>query len=309
MIFRIAHQDTLGLMQFMRLALAEINRASTDSLLQERALHWRYRLDQFRAQLVELEESFNQFATFVDSRSGLQAAQTVFGLEDEPVEYLRADALRQISSLYRNLEQAYTSLTSKVQISDSHRSIAEAKTVTRLTELAFLFIPLSFATSIFGMQIVDGSTPVSTYISVAIALTALAYILRLFIHRTTSYRMAKVTTVKNSIRSFARLRPGSRISTVLAIKWLLHKIRKQFNRPYGHFVLSLVSLLVLAIPLSVLWTRPLDSGIKITVSCLLLLIPIGILGYPFLSELTLNSQRVRLAGSVASTHVDSLSVE
>ena len=306
MIFRVVHQDTLGLLQLMRLALVEINRASSDRVLQERALHWRYRLDQFRAQLVELEESFTRFAGFIDSPKDVNYAPSHYTRDTVPIEHLLLDGTNQITSLHNSIQQAYTSLTSKVQISDSHRSIAEAETVTKLTELAFLFIPLSFATSIFGMQMINNSTPISTYVVVALTLTASVYALRLFIHRTADYRMSRKQAVKNSIRTYARLRSGSQISTALALRWVIHIVWKQLSRLDGFLSFGAISLLMLAIPLSVLWTRNIDTGIKAIVTCLLLLIPIVIIIYPFLSSLARARKRVRLVESAEITPAESL---
>lgn len=51
------------------------------------------------------------------------------------------------------IEKFSSSLVSAMSIRESKKAISEAESVSRLTELAFFFIPLSFATSIFGMQI------------------------------------------------------------------------------------------------------------------------------------------------------------
>lgn len=267
MIVRFVHQDTVDLLRQMRVALAKIARVSSDNVLQERALHWRYRLDQFRAQLLELEESMQRFIDFVHPPPKDEFKQRGTRVVSSPIQYFLSDALDQISSLNLRLDQAYSSLTSKVQISDSHRSIAEAETVTRLTELAFLFIPLSFATSIFGMQIVDGSTPVSTYIAVALALTSAAYVLRFFIHRTTSQRIAFAQRVRKSITAYANLITGSRIPTALFFQWLLHRFQKTL-------ACGATVLIMVVIPLPILWTRDLNSGIQTAISALLISVPV-----------------------------------
>lgn len=274
MMFRIAYQDTLGLLQIMRVAITEISRASSDNVLQERALHWRYRLDQFRAQLMELQESLQQFADYV--RYPAFPHTSSYRLEKSPIEFLRSDALNQISVLNSRIEQAYASLTSKVQISDSHRSIAEAETVTRLTELAFLFIPLSFATSIFGMQIIDSSTPFSIYIAVALALTSVVYVLRFFVHRSTQHRNALARSIKSSITSYARLRPGSRIPTTLFFRWLLWYLTAYTTRYWRLSLLGATTLVMVVLPLPILWAKKLDPGLSTAVSVLFISIPGGL---------------------------------
>lgn len=57
---------------------------------------------------------------------------------------------RRITQLSRETLQTNFSLWS---IRDSNRSIEEAKSLKRLTQLAFIFIPLSFVTSLFGMNV------------------------------------------------------------------------------------------------------------------------------------------------------------
>ncbi len=274
LIFRIVHQDTLDLLQLMRLALVEIDRASSDNILQERALHWRYRLDQFRGQLVELEGSLPQFVKFVNPQATSKDRHDQPNLETDPIHYLLFDALSKISLLKQRIGEVYITLTSKVQISDSHRSIAEAETVTRLTELAFLFIPLSFATSIFGMQIIDGSTSPSIYIGVAVALTSLVYVLRFLIHRTTDRRLKTARTIRNNITADARMRTGSRISTAIFFKWIYHVSKRSVLRYWRLTVLGVAVLIMVVVPFPILWTRDLNRGLQVTISCLLLSVPV-----------------------------------
>jgi Mg2+ and Co2+ transporter CorA len=64
---------------------------------------------------------------------------------------------------------------------DSRRSITEAECVSKLTELAFVFIPLSFVASLFSMQVheLDGGVPLYQFAPVAISVVVVAYIVRL----------------------------------------------------------------------------------------------------------------------------------
>lgn len=271
MIFRIVHEDTILLLGLMRSALADIASTSSGNVSEDQTLHWRYRLDRFRAYIVELEESLQQFVDFVHPVADGQPQQTAVSLETCPIEYLFSDARAQILLTDRRLDQTYSVLLSKVQLMDSHRSIAEAETVTRLTEFAFLFIPLSFATSIFGMQIVDESTPVSTYIAVALGLTSVAYFLRFIIHWTTRRRMILVQKIRMKITASEYMPTGSHISTAMFFSWLLAPIRRE--RKLALFFATV--LITVVIPLPIIWTKELDTGIKIVMSCLLLLLPIS----------------------------------
>ena len=230
MIFRIAHQDTMDLLQLMRTSVAEIDLASSDIELQEMTLHWRCRLDDSRALLIDLEASLHSFVDFLHHNEPAPSKVRPPKLDTDPILYLLSDATKAIEAHKQRITQVYSSLTSKTQISDSHRSIAEAETVTRLTELAFLFIPLSFATSIFGMQLISGTTLATTYIAVAAGLTSGAYVLRFIIHRTTEQRSNFRRSISDKITTYAKLRAGSRISTTTFIQWMVHVVKQYLLR-------------------------------------------------------------------------------
>jgi hypothetical protein len=61
-------------------------------------------------------------------------------------------------------------VTSLVQIADTRRSLKEAENVTRLTNLALFFIPLSFVTGLFSMNDGVSAQGLKRYFSVAIPL-------------------------------------------------------------------------------------------------------------------------------------------
>ena len=70
-----------------------------------------------------------------------------------------------------------------MQFAESRRSINEAKTVTRLTELAFVFVPLYFCASLFSMSVYElqNGVPIWTFVVTAFAMVFLAYGVRLLI--------------------------------------------------------------------------------------------------------------------------------
>lgn len=281
MIFKIVHQDTLDVLRLMRLALAEFELASNDSVLQERALHWRYRMDQFRSHLILIEASVQSFVKYVQDDAAGESHHSPPDIETSPIEYLLFKVLEEIKTHKERITEAYTSLTSKVQISDSHRSIAEAETVTRLTELAFLFIPLSFATSIFGMQIIDASTPASTYVAVAVTLTSAAYLLRFFVHRTTELRSDVIRNLRNKIIAYAKLRPGSHIPTMVFISWVSHLWSQQAQAFWPLNIVTPIILAVVVVSLPIVWTSSIDTALKIAISCLFVSLPMFLLGFYF----------------------------
>ena len=79
------------------------------------------------------------------------------GLANDDTLLLRVQKTRaRMESLARRLDSSFQTLTSTMSIIESEKAIQEAEEVTRLTNLAFFFIPLSLVASVFGMNVVVG---------------------------------------------------------------------------------------------------------------------------------------------------------
>lgn len=63
-----------------------------------------------------------------------------------------------METLARRLDGGFRTLTSTMSIIESEKAIQEAEEVTRLTNLAFFFIPLSLVAAVFGMNIIVSTT-------------------------------------------------------------------------------------------------------------------------------------------------------
>lgn len=61
--------------------------------------------------------------------------------------------MEEVSDLRELLKESSSLILAKESIVEARRSAAQAESVTQLTRMAFIFIPLTFATSIFGMNI------------------------------------------------------------------------------------------------------------------------------------------------------------
>ncbi|KAK6336677.1 hypothetical protein TWF718_009470 [Orbilia javanica] len=59
----------------------------------------------------------------------------------------------EVSDLRETLKEASGLILAKESIVEARRSAAQAESVTQLTRMAFVFIPLTFATSVYGMNI------------------------------------------------------------------------------------------------------------------------------------------------------------
>lgn len=77
---------------------------------------------------------------------------------------------KMVTTYNKQLEAKMQVVTSLVQIVDARRSLREAANITRLTNLALLFIPLSFVTSLFGMNDSLSSHQLVLFVSVSIPL-------------------------------------------------------------------------------------------------------------------------------------------
>lgn len=97
--------------------------------------------------------------------------------------------------LERFLMETFQLLMSTLSIRNSQASIEQTKRTTRLTQLAFIYIPLSFVTGIFGMNIaeINGSAlslwAVFVCTTIVVAATAMVF---LFHH----YILSKLTARK-----------------------------------------------------------------------------------------------------------------
>ena len=89
---------------------------------------------------------------------------------DEPL----LDILEGANTTERLLIDTFQLLMSSISILDSQKSIEQNQRGQRLTQLAFIYIPLSFVTGVFGMNVkeINGS-PLSIWVAVvALVITA-----------------------------------------------------------------------------------------------------------------------------------------
>ena len=262
-LFAIIQNDTSNTLWHMDLALQEIGQHILDeTLIQQRLVHWRLLLERFGNELQQLEESLHRFANFING-SGISDDDDL-SRHSPQVKKLLESSISQIKSLRQRTTRSYKSLMANMSIVESKRGIAEAESVTKLTELAFFFIPLTFSASIFSMQVkeLDASQiSIAAFFALAIIITTASYALRLLIRseRFVYYRKK----ILHDIREDARLTPGSSIPTKIFLAWIWRRIGL-----LAVIVTILVALLVT--PLAVLWTKDMNHGFKILLTILLL---------------------------------------
>lgn len=122
--------------------LDEIELSLHDDLVLQRSLPvWRRQLGRWRNTLFHQGESLREL--YVD---GPDQGRDALLLHQQSLS-------KTVDRASRRVETVFQALMSSMSIVESERAIAEAEVVSKLTHLAFFFIPLSLVAGIFGMNI------------------------------------------------------------------------------------------------------------------------------------------------------------
>ncbi|KAB8263102.1 hypothetical protein BDV32DRAFT_136167 [Aspergillus pseudonomiae] len=303
-LFEIIRQDTLTLLRVLNEILSDMEiDILDDTKMEDRLALWRQLISKAERELSDLITSTRSFLAFFDIT---HPANTSLAVADGSSDIIRSvsDLFDQINQILTRLRRASSSLTSNMGLLDSRRSIDEAHAVTRLTELAFIFIPLSFSTSVFGMQIepFKDSAPVWKFVVVASTVTTFAYLMRLTMR--SQWLASLKQSVKLDVRRYAEQRglpvQVRSLSMFLLLQWfgsaLLRSTKatwvwidrnsrkggaelwKVVGFPVG---LLLMTGIVAVAPIAVLWTRSLDQGVQGTVTVVIMVAILGLVGVPY----------------------------
>jgi hypothetical protein len=177
------------------------------------------------------------------------------------------------------IDRSSRSLLAEMRIVDSRRSIAEAESVSKLTELASVFIPLSFVASLFSMQIheLDGGVPAYTFVIIAIGFVFAAYVVCL------SIRSSRLIEQKNrmvqKMRDESHLQHNDQIPTHTFVLWAgrsigfsMFKSIKETVSFITPFILVLAFLAVILSPIVLLWQRNINNGFPAVITVIMLLL-------------------------------------
>ncbi|PKY02726.1 hypothetical protein P168DRAFT_305978 [Aspergillus campestris IBT 28561] len=303
MLFGIIRKDTSTLLQVLGQILSDMdNDLLDDTKMEDRLALWRQLIKRAEKELTELKTSTKSFL-FYFGITHIPDTPSIT-VDDDDISSGVSDLFQEIDKMLERLRRGSTALTSNMGLLDSRRSIDEAHAVTRLTELAFLFIPLSFSTSIFGMQIkpFEDSVPLWNFLVVAISVTTFAYLMRLTMR--SQWLSSVKQSVKLDVRRYAEQHSlpvqARSLSMLLLLLWSGSVVKRsskftsvwitRHSRRAGvrlwkvvGFPISLVTLvgLVAVVPLSVLWTRNLDHGVQTTVTVPILIAIVVLVGIPY----------------------------
>jgi hypothetical protein len=248
-LLRLIKSDTHVLFRSLDWTLDGISKDSQDDYLIARRLsEWRKLMSHFEIAIPAMAKRLVHFSDFIFRPT------TENDYPDEVVRVLQA-VDNDLASAATKLGNAHADLRADMQFAESRRSITETKTVTRLTELAFVFVPLSFCASLFSMSIkeLENGVPVWIFVVTALATIALAYAVRLFLGSE-----LLINSSRRSLQRFWRrtgVKPGAD-APMLTIAWYI--TQDVWNNGGSAFASSIAKLLgltaMIALPTAFMWT-------------------------------------------------------
>ncbi|KAI5780453.1 hypothetical protein EDC01DRAFT_274890 [Geopyxis carbonaria] len=238
-----------------------------DVIVQRRLLEWRTLWATWRGLLTEFETSLQISTRWVE---GLDERYCM----DEGLHELKKvleTAEKKHKRLVSRTKEGFEALMSTISIIDSHAAISEAESISKLTELAFIFVPLSFTTSFFGMNIKEWSSNeprIFQFWSFALGIILLVYTIRLALR--SGFIRLNFGSLRTYVAAAAGIPEGQDIPSRAWYTWA----RDQ------RFVRHVVALTPLAIFLALIWSlgwqnpsfrmwhRLLLSNLAVSVICL-----------------------------------------
>jgi len=218
-IAQILRADIVGFIEQLRANIDSINHSSVNEvLLQDSLQHWQEMLAEFVLQLTNLQRSVDDMRPF-------------FKEADAPTDSFTTldNTVTDISRAIDACESSRTQLRSNISILDYRRSIAQAESIGRLTELGFVFLPVSLAASLFSMQIKELQVPrpVWEFAITALSMIFLAYVARLLVR--SSLLLGPRKQAMQSIREFMGKDRTQPIRSREVMVWILYHIFRTDN--------------------------------------------------------------------------------
>lgn len=263
-ILEIVSRDTRTTLSLLTAALSEISLGSMDdSQEQERLASWQMLIRSYQADLPLMKDSLHEFVRWCFS-------------DDIPPDVRRKvdELANRTDDLITRVEKAHQALRAELSILESKRGIAEAEGVAKLTELAFIFIPLTFSASLFSMQVRELEEDMPTlagFVGVCISLLFLSYGVRLAVRshvvidrKRELFRKIKVDSALDS----------KDIPTRVFVLWVFKKLTLGLfqERELGRLTVALLFISAIFIPaLALIWTKTsIDTGLKAMLTVLLI---------------------------------------
>lgn len=160
-LFRVILQDEDAVITSIERALNEIDVAmASDSTARTHIVFWRVAMGRWRPYLRSMRRFIAQFRRMLQISEIELGGDEVHALNNGGVQrtigskktMLDNIELKQAAAL-EHCESTFTALMSTMSIMESEKAIKEAEEVTKLTRLAFFFIPLTAVFGIYGMNL------------------------------------------------------------------------------------------------------------------------------------------------------------
>lgn len=280
-LFRTIHDDSNSLVDIIRTSMQRIREGTLDEeFMQKRVRFWRSLLHRLSFHLGVLEQGLREFEQFIYEPEAHTAQPEIRS------QTFSKDTQRTLRGCMDLIDRSSHSLLAEMQIADSRRGIAEAESVSKLTELAFVFIPLSFVASLFSMQVheLDGGVPAYQFALVAIAIVIAAYATRLSIRsaRLIEYR----DNLMRQVNEDSGLRPDEKLPTHKFLAWaganigsIVLKNSKNTAAVLAPLLVAMTVIAAVLSPIVLLWQRNINAGFSIAITVLMLLLD-GVLVVP-----------------------------
>ena len=128
---------------------------SKDDILRSSLHVWRERFGLWRQDLLHSRVSArDMLQTFKQQKLCPTCAPQLSSNTNPKYEVELAGLIADFDETLARLNSTFQAVMSTMSIVESQKAISEAETVSKLTSLAFFFIPLSFIASLFGMNLV-----------------------------------------------------------------------------------------------------------------------------------------------------------
>ena len=144
---------------------------SDDNVLRKRVQQWRYLLGQWKSHLSN-DISYISYITRVITHETQLESKDIYpnnpiteststgrSVLSLPIQADLDNLTKEISSLTTRAKSTFQDIMATMSIVESQKAIAQAETISKLTNLAFFFIPLTLTASIFGTNIIVGGNP------------------------------------------------------------------------------------------------------------------------------------------------------
>jgi hypothetical protein len=264
-LLRLAYIDTVDYLDNLGWTLDEISRDSLDEFVMTRRLPaWRKLLNELEIEIPALGSGLRSFMDF-DHAAYAEAHLMLNDLD-----------LRRIPVFLGRVHAVHAALRSEMALLYSSRGIKEARTMARLTELAFVFIPLTFVSSLFSMQVteLEGEISLWVFVLAALGLGFLTYAARSLLQSEVLRVLVRRAQESQLGVSGQGRDPTARSASTAQILKYLAVFAWRHSQPALNTAVFALVLALPVVPIAFMWSRNyLDVGLHVMVT--LLIVPPG----------------------------------